>query len=360
LRILFWSANFWPNLGGLERISQELVLALRDRGVEVLVVAPQHPNRPDEDHFHGVPVRRLPFQDPRAFLDLTRLFALKARCRHIKQEWAPDIVHISGCSQALLMHQLTLSPAQRTLITLHGAVPGRDPGIPSVYDQALRQADALCCCSQWTQAELIRNLPDCAPRCSTVLNALPLGEAPAPVAPDPVLLCAGRLAPEKGYRTAIAALPRCHPKLRLEMAGEGPLQAELGQLARQSGVRRRLRFLGRLGEDELYQKMQKCLAVLVPSRDEGFGLTALEAAWLGVPVVASRVGGLPEVVLHNQTGLLVHPTRPHLWAKACNKLYANPDFRQKLSEGSRAWARSQFSWSDFVDRYMDLYRQLVT
>ena len=359
MKVLFWSANFWPNLGGLERISQELVLSLVRAGIEVRVVAPLHPQQPAHSRWQGIPIYRFPLDDPAALCDLNTLFRIKQELQHLKRDWGPHLVHISGCTAGLLLHQLTPRVGLPTLLTLHGEIPGADSAIPSLYQNLLRTADWICCCSEWTLQELRRHLPECHEHASVVLNALPLPEFTRPTASSTTLLCAGRLASEKGFETAVRALPHCHAEIRLELAGDGPLRGPLQQLADELGLGERVAFLGRLEPQPLLHKMGQSMAVLVPSTSEGFGLTALEAAWAGTPVIASEVGGLPEVVCQGVTGWLVPVNQPQALARAVQVLHHDPPGARQMGINAGRWAREKFSWSDFVNSYIQRYQQLV-
>ena len=99
--------------------------------------------------------------------------------------------------------------------------------------------------------------------------------------------------------------------------------------------------------------------VLVPSRTEGFGLTALEAAWFGRPVVATEVGGLPEVVQDGVTGYLVKSDDPEALASACRKLLSRPDKLFEMATNARQEVASRFNWDEHVREYLELYERLL-
>ncbi len=97
----------------------------------------------------------------------------------------------------------------------------------------------------------------------------------------------------------------------------------------------------------------------MPSRFEPFGLVALQAAQMGRPVIASRVGGLPEVVVDGETGLLVDPENVPLLAQAIESLLAQPDRSVEMGAQARAHAERNFSWDRFVGHYEMLYKRLT-
>ena len=99
--------------------------------------------------------------------------------------------------------------------------------------------------------------------------------------------------------------------------------------------------------------------VLMPSREESFGLVALESGLMGRPVIASRVGGLPEVVQHGETGLTVPRDDPEAMAAAAVRLLREPDRARRFGEAARERGLSTFSLDRYVDQYEALYRRLA-
>ncbi len=173
------------------------------------------------------------------------------------------------------------------------------------------------------------------------VRVVPSGIAPPP--PDPLtlpalvphrpLLCvAARFQPAKGVDTAVAALPHL-PSAHLALLGEGPERAALSHLAANLGVADRVHFLGY--RQDFPAIVSGADLLLVPSRAEGFGLAALEAMAQGVPVVASRVGGLPELI--GDGGVLSPPERPAELAAAIRTALRE---REALSAAAKARAAS--------------------
>lgn len=361
MKVLFWSANFWPNLGGLERISQELVLSLHQANVEVRVIAPEHPDRPNQDQWHHIPIHRFPFDDPAVLQHPERVLTMRRELQQIVHDWSPDLLNLSGCSLGWVVCAFAVLGVLPTLVTLHGEMPLADGKLHNLHRTVLRSADWIHCCSRWTLNELLRHFPEGRAKSSVLLNALhlPRQKLSPPARPSSTLLCAGRLAPEKGFDVAIQALTHCGPEITLQLAGEGPQRKPLEELSRQLGLERRVTFLGRLEPDLLLETMSKSLAVVVPSLSEGFGLTALEAAWVGTPVIASNVGGLPEVVCHGLTGWLVPVQQPQAIAKAAQELHADPGRTEAMARAARLWVEQTFRWSDYVESTLQRYQQLV-
>lgn len=171
------------------------------------------------------------------------------------------------------------------------------------------------------------------------------------------VVAVGRMVRLKGFDVLIRALPQIDADVRLLICGEGPERAALQRLATRLGVRDRVDLPGWVPEREKLGLLQSCLAFAQPSRFEAFGLAALEALAMGAPVIATRVGGLPEVV--GEAGLLVPPNDPLSIAQAVNRLHREPDTRARLARNATQRA-DHYSWDrlskDLVDVYSDVVR----
>ena len=175
------------------------------------------------------------------------------------------------------------------------------------------------------------------------------GADPAPPRPEPSLLCVGRLVPIKGHRMLFEAFAAARgevPELTLAVVGTGELEQEL-RAAAPSGVR----FLGRVSPPPYDEHA----IVVVPSLGEGFGMVALEAMERGRAVIASDVGGLPEIVVDGETGLVVPPADPARLADAIVSLARDPALARRFGAAGRKRALDEFSEARCVDRTVQLY-----
>ena len=183
------------------------------------------------------------------------------------------------------------------------------------------------------------------------------GDEPPPLPDAPRLLCAGRLVPIKGHETLLRAFADARaalPALELEIAGDGPLRGALENLSRQLGLESAVRFLGRVSPvTGLYER---AALVVVPSLGEGFGMSALEASERARPVIASAVGGLPEIVEDGRTGRLVPPGDQAALAAAIVELATDRGRADELGRAARVRARAEFSLERCADRTDALYR----
>jgi colanic acid/amylovoran biosynthesis glycosyltransferase len=161
---------------------------------------------------------------------------------------------------------------------------------------------------------------------------------------DPAeVLYAGRLSPEKGVLELLDGARG----LNLVIAGDGPLRDRV-PFAR-----------GFVSHDELQQLYARAAVVVCPSRREGFGVACLEAMAHGRPVVATRVGGLLDLVVDGETGILVPPRDPAALRSALERLLGDPELRRRLGAAGRDRARTHFSWEKVTDAILAAYSEAV-
>jgi len=175
-----------------------------------------------------------------------------------------------------------------------------------------------------------------------------------------VLGAIGQLIPRKGHRVLLEALPeviREFRDLRVLLFGRGPLQGELEQLCHRYGLSPHVRFAGFRTDLE---RVLPCLDLVVhPATMEGLGLSLLEAAAAGIPVVATRVGGIPEIVEDGVNGLLVLPEDRQALAAAVLRLLRQPDMARRLGEAGRELVGRNFSVTRMVEGNLQVYREVL-
>jgi glycosyltransferase involved in cell wall biosynthesis len=176
----------------------------------------------------------------------------------------------------------------------------------------------------------------------------------------PCIAAAGTLKPLKGYDVllrALALLSKEGIKAELLLAGEGPQRDELKKLAAELGLLDSVSFLGYVNDvPGLFASAQ---VVVHPSRSEGLSNSILEAMGEGVPVIATRVGGTPELIEDGRNGLLVPPGSPAPLAQALRKLLVDPDLRSQLGSAGLAFVRAHCSIDKNVRQYEDIYTSLL-
>ena len=172
------------------------------------------------------------------------------------------------------------------------------------------------------------------------------------------LLYVGRLSEQKGVDKLLRALARQRVATSLDVVGDGPEADALRQLAGELGVADRVRWHGSLSQEQLPAHYHRAAALVMPSRDEGLGLVAVEAMLSGTPVVAFDSGGVRDVVQHDRTGVLVPQDDVDALAASLDALLDEgaADRRTRLGEAGRLFALGAFSPESAARRYAGIYR----
>ncbi|MGC8875371.1 MAG: glycosyltransferase family 4 protein, partial [Chloroflexia bacterium] len=174
-----------------------------------------------------------------------------------------------------------------------------------------------------------------------------------------IVLYAGRLIPWKGVQYAIAAMEKV-PDAVLLIAGDGHYREALEAQVRAARLESRVHFLGHVPHEELPRWLAVSDLLVAPSfASETFGIALVEAQACGVPVVASRFGGFPEVVQDGKTGLLVPPQDPDALARALGELLSDPVRRREMGQAGRRWVHERFHWSRVAERVLEAYRRAL-
>jgi len=328
-------------LGGVAQHVRKLVELLRLDGHEVDAISVE--NTP------YIPVKGL----------MNPSFAVSAFARALAKRLMDrkyDVVHAHNVPSALAMRAVQ----GRRVLTLHGVfseqvgyLHGGLAGRLGAWAErkALKWADAVTAVSR-SAAERYRSLGF---NVLYVPNAIDLADLPEEgrrLFERQVVYC-GRLSKEKGVDLLIEAIQRVDANLVI--VGGGPLERELRELARGDP---RVRFTGPLPRGGALKLVKGSDVFVLPSRHEGLSTALLEAMAMGVPVVATRVGGNVELVEHGVTGLLVEPD-PSQLAGAISLLLEDRSLAQRLAENAAKIARERYSWPVVYKQYLDVYRAVA-
>ncbi|MDB5323270.1 MAG: glycosyl transferase group 1 [Phycisphaerales bacterium] len=172
------------------------------------------------------------------------------------------------------------------------------------------------------------------------------------------------LKPKYGPDVMVEAFARIHsarPNTRLVLAGKGEMQESLQARVNELGLQDAVQILGRVDHERVPALIRSFDIMVMPSvyESETFGVAAIEASASGVPVVASRVGGVPEAVLHERTGLLVPPRDVEALARACIELIDDPARRRAMGVAGRRFVERYYSWPDNTRLMGEVYRAAV-
>ena len=297
------------------------------------------------------------------YTQIDALMRIRQKVAALKRTFAPDLLHVNAVDVGNVFHLLTAHvDSAPLLVTLHGEwQPQHDGVVKNIFGAA----DWVAGCSQAILEKGRQLAPDIISRSCVIYNGLevPLLRPTQLPFETPRVLCLGRLSPEKGFDlalTAFAAILRQFPQARLMIAGDGSARLDLEQQAAQLEIGHHVDFLGWVEPEDVPALINTATLVVMPSRQESLPLVALEAALMGRPLVATCVGGLPEVVAHEQTGLLVNLEDSRALADAVELLLRRPAMAIQMGLNARSRAQQLFSWQRHVDGYDALYKKLKT
>lgn len=368
---------YLPNIGGIEEVTRQLAKGLRARGIEVAVVTNRWPDSTaTREDIEGVTVRRISFDLPAATPRLLARAVVRmpvsgaALLREVRS-FRPDVLQILGAGpNAVYIAALRRLLRVPVVLGTHGELSG-DANDIFRHSVTMRIAlRALCRSAAAVTAPSAYTLDEVRGRYSVrgIEEVIPNGVSVAELAAGAprsdlgaYVLSVGRLVPQKGFETllrAFAELRAAHRSYRLLIAGEGPsrpsIEAEAGRL----GLAEVVVFLGAVPRTELPDLYAGAGAVVLASNHEAFGLAALEAMAAGAPLVATAVGGIPELATDGRSALLVPPDDPAALATALLRLVGDPQLRESLkAAASRAAAR--YSWETVLDRHEALYERVL-
>jgi glycosyltransferase involved in cell wall biosynthesis len=350
-------------LGGLERVVQSLAGHARARGLGVdILCAVRGGPVADEIEAAGTPVRVLGVTGyrPRDILKVARVF----------EELRPDVVHSHGHFAGVLGRVAAwwagVPIAVHHLHTTDSTLRGRHRRLERFL---ARLSHRVICCSRAVADHAHRDLgiPE------TVLLVVPNGIDPPPAVgrgealerlgrpAQPIIGCVGSLTPHKGQAVllrAVQQLSHDRPLPTVVLVGDGPERASLESLATQGTGAVNVLFLGERRDARSLLPAFDILAVPSIGR-EGFGLSALEAMDAGVPVIASRLGGLPEVVDDGRTGVLVPPGEPAALAAALASLLEHPERQRTLGAEGKRRVSERFRAARQAEQIENLYEEAI-
>ncbi len=371
MNLLLISTSYPPVLGGLQTVAHQVAQHMQAQGHSVRALTMRYPRSlPPHEIRDGIPITRWLMLRPNLpDLRRGRLDAFLAACVYypltlrrlarLMQTFQPKVVnfhfptHLTPFVLWLRRHY-----AFRLVVSLHGhdilgdsarsAYEGRQ------FRQLLAQADAVTACSADLLAKATALVPSIAPRIAVHYNGVDLARF-ADQTPykhtRPYVLYLGRLEATKGVDLLLEAFAQAtiqHPDLDLLLAGEGSQRGALTAQAAALNMADRVHFLGQVAPSQVAHLLNGAQFVVLPSRAEPFGIVAVEAMAAGKAVLATRVGGFPEV-LPAPPNRLVEPTVSAL-ASALRDWLAHPAEVQRAGEQNRAHAQ-RFSLAASMARY---------
>lgn len=383
MRVLFLTHSYPRHHGDAPgSFLLRLAIALEEQGVKVSVVAPAAPGIAASERLDGIAVERFRYA-PRRF---ERLAYTGTMVQEVRDSWSgrlamlgllgaelassvrssrrfqPDVLHAHWWFPGGLVGSWTASLVNVPLVTtMHGSdvrLARNTMAARPAFRRVMRRSAAVTTVSRWLASQVGEILPSIHP----TVAPMPVDTAlftPGEEHRGNRLLFVGRLNAQKGIDRLIAALPAMRTPVMLDVVGDGPDREVLMRQAHQAGIANRISWLGALPQTELPVLYRRAAAVVIPSIEEGLGLVAAEAQLCEAPVVASESGGLPDIVRHEETGVLVRPADSAALAAALDDLLSRPDRGRSLGEAGRLHALDAFAPESVARRYADLYHSIV-
>jgi N-acetyl-alpha-D-glucosaminyl L-malate synthase BshA len=369
----------YPTYGGSGIVATELGLELSRRGHEIHFISYSQPIRltgPEPNiHYHEVEVTRYPlFEYPPYDL------ALATRMAEVSQLYELDLLHVHyaiphSVSALLAKQMLATTPPRRKLpfvTTLHGTditLVGLDRSYLPITRFSIEQSDGVTAVSTYlrdrtqkvldvkSKIEVIPNFVNCD---EYVRKPEWLEQRHEYATPDErILVHLSNFRPVKRVLDVIEIFDRVRKKIpsKLLLIGDGPDRSQAEWLAVQKGIHNHVLFLGK--QDQIRPKLAISDVMLMPSELESFGLAALEAMACEVVPIATRAGGVPEVIEHGVGGFLADVGDVETMARYAIDLLSDETRLRAIGKQARASARAKFCTSTIIPLYEDFYRRVL-
>jgi N-acetyl-alpha-D-glucosaminyl L-malate synthase BshA len=378
----------YPSYGGSGIVGAELGLELAKRGHSIHFISNAPPMRlgngdsPRERiQFHAVDMLSYPlFEYPPYTL------ALASKLVEVAVEQQLDLVHmhyaIPHAVSAYLAREMLRSERHLPVVTtLHGTditLVGKDPSFLSITRFGIEQSDGVTAISRYLrdatyetfcnrcQIEVIYNFIDAEYYHRSVSDALRQTLAPNG---EKIILHISTFRPIKRITDCIEVFAAIKSlgsgsgsqfHVKLVMCGDGPERADAERLAARLGVERFVEFVGKQPQSQVRDYLSAADLFLLPSESESFGLSALEAMACEVPVIATRVGGVPEVVEEGGCGYLFDVGDVKGMAERTLMILSDEEERKRLGRRGREIAITRFATEKIIPQYEELYRKVIS
>jgi L-malate glycosyltransferase len=364
----------YPTYGGSGVVATELGIELAARGHDVHFISYAMPIRLNTANerifFHEVEVTTYPLFDHPPYT-----LSLAVKMYEVAEEAKLDLLHvhyaIPHSVSALLARSMAMPRRLPFITTLHGTditLVGSDRSYLPITRFSIEQSDGVTAISKYLTDRTIRefdihrpiatipNFVNCDFYCRCGDSTLRSQWAPNG---EPILMHLSNFRPVKRVIDVVEIFALVREKIpaKLVMIGDGPDRGAAEHLARKKKLTSDVIFLGK--QDSVQKKLGVADLFLLPSDLESFGLAALEAMACEVPVIASNVGGLPEVVTHGVDGYLVPPRDVAAAAKYALDILTRADRGREMGQLARINARKNYCANDVIPQYEEYYRTIL-
>lgn len=358
----------YPTYGGSGIVATELGLELALRGHEIHFISYANPIRLDPDtprvHYHEVEVSQYPlFHFPPYCL------ALASRMAEVAEVYELDLLHVHyAIPHSVSAHLAREMSAQRRRLpfvtTLHGTditLVGTDRSYFPITKFSIEQSDGITTISEYLRSQTVEvfGVPNSIEVIHNFVNIDTYKPSPDRSSNEMVLLHISNFRPVKRVLDCIRifAEVRMQGPATLLMAGDGPDRGPAELLARELGVQKDVSFLGK--QDHVERLIPKAHVLLLPSELESFGLAALEGMACGVVPVATKAGGVPELIRHGIDGFVEPVGNIQAQSRRVIELLKDDALRTAMALAARESAVNRFASSRIIPRYEDYYQSVL-
>jgi len=385
MKICMLTWEYPPRIvGGIARHCEGLAKALAKLGVETHIVTLDFPGAPEYEENEGIKIYRVRSEIGHPnFLTWVMLFNhfLEKKVANIAKEENYDIVHIHDWLVApagIAMKHFLRKPMIATIhSTEHGRSGLHSPDsfmIDSWEWWTTYEASKVIVTSNSMKHEVCGHFHLPWEKVELIPNGIDIEKFNIPVdrisvkgrygigPNEKLILYVGRLVPQKGVEYLIQAVPMIagkYPNTKFIIVGEGWLRDYLESLASSTGQKWRIIFTGFVPDHEIVALMKSADVLVVPSVYEPFGIVALEGMAAEVPIVASQVGGLAEIIEHDKTGVFIYPRNPESLAWGVDHVLSNPGHAEWLVKNAKERVKEMFSWEAIAKRTVEIYKSVL-
>lgn len=365
----------YPTFGGSGIVASELGHELAKLGHEIHFISYDIPARLNQFqkniYFHDVEIPRYPLFEFQLYS-----LALSGKIIDVAKYEKIDLLHvhyaIPHAISGILARDIMPDSSFKVVTTLHGTdvtLVGMEPTFLPIVKYSLDKSDGITAVSEFLRAKTVQNF-DISKKIEVIPNFVNTNEYQRKALPElkhqfapndeKIIIHISNFRPVKRVLDVVKIFDSIHKVIpsKLILVGDGPDRHNAEELCRNLGLCKDVRFLGKM--TNFIELLSISDLFLLPSQSESFGLAALEAMACGTPVIGSNIGGIPELVVHDEAGYVAEFGDTDRMSRYAVELLSNPKKWLSFSQKSRHIAVSKFNSDFVVQQYLDLYHKVLT
>jgi len=370
MRLLVFTTQFPPDVGGVETMSWQLSKQFHAQGISVTVLAPELAGAVEFDATQDLGIKRFSLGGSDTILAKSKQKRdLVLMLRQCLDEQRPDGILCTGWDPCAYIASLAARPRFPYFLIAHGMelmqLPLRFPARQSkafLRRRTLKNARRIFAVSEFTRERVVA-LGVHRERVSVIPNGVetrPTLPANGVNGAKRILMTVSRLVPRKGHDAVLRAMPRIleeMPDVLYRIVGTGPERDRLDSLSRALKIQSNVEFYGEVSDRKRDRLLTECDIFLLPTRQtptdfEGLGIAVLEAMQNGKPVIVTRAGGVPELVDEGRTGIVIEPDSHEALAQATLEMLKSPERARQMGQNAKLLVEERYRWETIAGRYL--------